>query len=351
MKLPVPSTNGLRTLAHHLDGWSGRDGDRLQIARTVAAMARAVVEIRDLLSLGALAGPFGARTGKWGDVDPQRELDVLANTKVIAALRDAPVATLVSEELDEPLSLSPTGHLIVAVDPLDGASNADTNAAIGTIFSVLPETGEGAKVALGTGTRQHAAGFAVYGPQTVFVLTLGQGTDVFTLDPASATFKLTSAGVQIPVQAAEFAINAANHFHWDETIRSYVDNCLRAEEAPPAVSYNMRWTGSFVAEIFRILVRGGIYLYPGDARPAFRDGRLRLAYEASPVAFIVEQAGGAASTGRQRILDVPVHAWHQRTPVIIGSRNEVAHVDRLYGEPFLAAERSPLFNRRGLFRV
>ena len=185
----------------------------------------------------------------------------------------------------------------------------------------------------------------------LFRSTVGAGMRIFTLNRRSGRFESSAPDVKIPAQANEFAINASNHWHWDDTIRSYVDDCLRGTEGPRAADYNMRWTGSFVAEIYRILVRGGVYLYPGDRRKGFARGRLRLVYEANPVAWIVEQAGGAASTGRARILDHPVRSWHERTPVFIGSRFEVAHIERMHRDPHAITERSPLFGRRGLFRV
>ena len=337
------------TLDAVLGAWAQGDEARGEIAATVGALACACLDIAALLALGALAGPLGAVTGKQGEIDPQRELDVLANNKIIAALAKMPVALLVSEELDEPLPLREGARLIVAVDPLDGASNADTNAAIGTIFSVLPNRTDAAHLC--AGSSQLAAGFVVYGPQTVLALTVGAGTHVFTHNPRSGRFELTAGNISIPKDAAEFAINASNHWHWDETIRTYVDDCLKGKDGPRAAEYNMRWTGSFVSEVYRILVRGGVYLYPGDRRKGYRDGRLRLVYEANPVAWVVEQAGGAASTGSARILDAAAHNWHQRTPVIIGSRTEVAYVERIHADPHAITERSPLFGRRGLFRV
>ena len=337
------------TLGAYLGGWAQGDDTRCEVAATVGALATACLDIAALLALGGLAGPLGAVTGKQGEIDPQRELDVMANNKIVAALAQAPVALLISEELDEPLPIRDGARLIVAVDPLDGASNADTNAAIGTIFSVLPNRTDPAHLC--AGSAQLAAGFVVYGPQTVLALTVGAGTSVFTLNPRSGQFELTASNLAIPNEAAEFAINASNHWHWDDTIRSYVDDCLRGKDGPRAAEYNMRWTGSLVAEIYRILVRGGVYLYPGDRRKGYRDGRLRLVYEANPVAWVVEQAGGGASTGRERLLDVGAHNWHQRTPVIIGSRIEVAYVERMHADPHAITERSPLFGRRGLFRV
>lgn len=355
-------TAGLPTLAAHLAGWAGDRADRLEVSAAVSAMATAIVDIAGFLACGALVGPLGQATGKAGDIDPQRRLDVEAHERIVAALESAPVGLLVSEELDMPLLLAGSasrsrsgGSVTVAVDPVDGASNADTNAAIGTVFSVLPgiDTASGGPAASGLprGATQLAAGFAVYGPQTVLVLTLGAGSHVFTLDPRRGEFLLTTPNIRIPDTAAEFAINASNHLHWDEPIRAYVEGCLKGDHGPRAARYNMRWTGSFVAEVYRILIRGGVYLYPADARPAYRNGRLRLAYEACPVAFIVEQAGGAASTGHGRILDVPLAGWHQRTPVVIGSAREVAHVESLHSEPYPLGERSPLFGRRGLFRT
>ncbi len=339
-----------KTLERYLGEWAqGRDGGE-DIVRTVTALATACIAISQLVSRGSLALSFGAVTGaRTGDLDPQRELDVLANDAIVAAVSAAPVALLVSEELQDALPLNEGASLVVAVDPLDGATNADTNAAIGTIFSVLPNTTSA--VRLSAGTDQLAAGFALYGPQTVLALTLGSGTSIFALNRDTRIFESLQHDVAIPPHAAEFAINASNHWHWDEPIRTYVDDCLAGKEGPRAANFNMRWTGSFVAEVYRILLRGGVYLYPGDRRFGYAKGRLRLVYEANPVAFVIEQAGGAASTGRERILDQPAHAWHQRTPVIIGSRQEVAYIERLHRDPHTIPERSPLFGRRGLFRV
>jgi len=339
----------LKTLDSYLTDWAAGRADRRDTAITVKAIAQACTGISDLLARGALATSFGAMTGRRCDIDPQRELDVLANDAIIGALKEAPVALLVSEELDEALPLREGAALIVTVDPLDGASNADTNAAIGTIFSVLPN--ETNPVRLSVGTDQLAAGFAMYGPQTVFALTVGAGTLIFTLNRGTGHFEAAAGAVTIPPVAAEFAINAANHWHWDEVIRTYVDDCLAGKEGPRGADFNMRWTGSFVAEVYRILIRGGVYLYPGDRRKGYANGRLRLVYEASPVAWVIEQAQGAASTGRGRILEQSVLTWHQRTPVIIGSRQEVAYIERLQHDPHTFAERSPLFGRRGLFRV
>ncbi len=338
-----------KSLKTALDAWAHGDSARSDIASTVSALAQACIEISQIIGLGALAGINGVPTARPGGIDPQRQLDGVANEEIIAALHTQPVALFVSQELDEPLSLREGAPLIVAVDPLDGASNADTNAAVGTIFSILPNTTNPTHLTMGA--TQLAAGFVVYGPQTVLALTLGAGTQIYTLNRATKTFELTAKAVTVPPTATEFAINASNHWHWEEPIRTYVEDCLRGQSGPRGEDFNMRWTGSFVAEIYRILVRGGIYLYPADRRRGFHLGRRRLIYEANPIAWLIEQAGGAASNGQQRLLGLAANSWHECSPVIIGSAGEVAYVERLHRDPHALTERSPLFSRRGLFRV
>ena len=242
----------------------------------------------------------------------------------------------------------------MAIDPLDGSSNIDTNVSVGTIFSILPLR-EGADVPpeahfFQPGTRQLAAGYIIYGPQTSMVLTVGAGTHIFTLDPTDRKYKLTSANLQIPADTREFAINASNYRHWDTGIRQYIDTCIEGAPGPRKKNFNTRWIGSMVAECHRILMRGGIYLYPGDSREGYAEGRLRLIYEGNPIAFLMEQAGGAASTGQTRILDLEPTAIHQRIPLIFGSAEEVATVEGYHGISEASADRSPLFAQRGLFR-
>jgi fructose-1,6-bisphosphatase I len=201
------------------------------------------------------------------------------------------------------------------------------------------------------GRRQMAAGYAIYGPQTALVLTVGSGTHIFTLNPDTGAFCLTQPDVKIPVDTNEFAINTSNFRRWDGHIRAYVDDCLEGAEGPHGKNYNTRWIASLVAECHRIMVRGGIFLYPGDRRPDYHSGRLRLAYECSPIAFLVEQAGGAASTGYQDIMDVDPHDLHERVPLIFGSRNEVRLLNHYYEEVHPYQERSQLFGKRGLFHT
>ncbi|HEX9882323.1 MAG TPA: class 1 fructose-bisphosphatase, partial [Hyphomicrobium sp.] len=301
---------------------------------------------------GALAGPLGRGTGRHGEVDEQKEIDVLTNDRIVEAMRSAPVAAVASEEMEEPLLLDEERPLLVAIDPLDGSSNVDANASIGTIFTVLPALGNNGEASafLQPGVNQLAGGFLIYGPQTVLVSSVGAGTQIFTLDRASETFVLTHPKLEIPLLTSEYAVNGSNSRHWDDPVRTYIEDCKRGKEGPRRRDFNMRWTGSPVVDIYRILSRGGIYLYPGDRRREFRNGRLRLIYEANPIAWIVEQAGGAASTGRERVLEVSPKALHQRTPLIAGSRSEVEHVVRLHDGLQIKGERSPLFSRRGLLR-
>ena len=342
----------LSTLADYFAGWAGDKPARQAVSATVAALAGAAVEFSQLLGQGALAGPLGRGTGKHGELDEQKEIDVLTNDRIVEALRHAPVAAVVSEEMDGPLLLDESAPLLVAIDPLDGSSNIDANASIGTIFTLLPALEHNAEPSafLQPGVNQLAGGFFVYGPQTVLVSTVGEGTQIFTLDRSSGTFLLTTPHVEIEPRASEYAINGSNTRHWDDPVRTYVEDCKRGREGPRGRDFNMRWTGSPVVDIYRILTRGGIYLYPGDKRREFRNGRLRLIYEANPIAFCIEQAGGLASTGRERVLEVCPKSLHQRIPLIAGSRTEVDHVVRLHDGFQIRGERSPLFSRRGLLR-
>jgi fructose-1,6-bisphosphatase I len=253
----------------------------------------------------------------------------------------------------EPVVLDDKAPLLVAADPLDGSSNVEANISYGMIFSVLPRhpssTGEAAF--LRPGSHQLAAGFTVYGPQTVLVLTVGNGTHIFTLDREARRYYLTHRAVSVPSETREYAINASNARFWDEPIRIYIHDCENGSSGPRGFDFNMRWTGSPVADAYRILTRGGIYLYPGDSRKGFHQGRIRLIYEANPIAFIMEQAAARATTGKERLMDVVPVELHQKTPLICGSRDEVDRVGRLYSGCDLKGERSPLFGRRGLFRA
>lgn len=342
-------------LESYLDQWAGEDAARQDLARTLVALCSACIDISNLLLGGSLTSPLGETTGKRTGVDMQKQIDVIANDMLLQALHNAPVASVASEELDDAVLLDQEAPFCVALDPIDGSSNAAINAPVGTIFSVLPFSKQASDYDLNTpflrkGLDQVAAGFFLYGPQTVLVLTVGDGTHLFTLDMTVGRLKRTDQNVKIPATTTEYAINASNYRHWDQPIRTYFTDCNRGRAGPRQKDFNMRWTASPVAAFYRILKRGGIFLYPGDLRPGYKDGRLRAIYEANPFAFIVEQAGGAASTGHGRILEVEPGSLHQHIPVVAGSREEVAYVMRLHNDPLADGERSPLFRNRGLFR-
>jgi fructose-1,6-bisphosphatase I len=335
-----------------LDRWAQGSSERADVAVTVVRLSEACCRIGNLVSLGPLAGPLGSETGQQSGADPQKEVDVRANDLIVTALKGAPVASLGSEELEWALPINPGAPLAVAADPIDGSSNIDANVSIGTIFTVLPALAQGVDMSsfLQAGQHQLAAGFALYGPFTSLVLTVGSGTQIFTLQRTTGKFLLTTPALDIPAATREFAINSSNYRHWDESVRTYVDDCLRGRDGPRGKDFNMRWTASPVADVFRLLTRGGIFLYPSDLRDNYTMGRLRLVYEANPLAWIIEQAGGAATNGFDRILDIVPTALHQRTPFIAGSRTEVEYVVRLHHDPHGLGERSPLFGKRGLFR-
>jgi fructose-1,6-bisphosphatase I len=344
---------GLATLQEYLSNWTLEERKRVQVADTVLALAETSVRISEVVGRGALSAKLGRVVSRAGEFDEQKEIDLLTNSMIAEALKTAPVAALASEESPEPIVLQPDAPLLVATDPLDGSSNVDANVSFGTIFSILPShpssTGEAAF--LRPGSHQLAAGFVVYGPQTVMVLTLGIGTHVFTLDRETRTYRITARTLSMPPETTEYAINSSNARHWDDPNRIYVHDCENGANGPRGQDFNMRWTGSPVADIYRILTRGGIYLYPGDRRKGFQQGRIRLIYEANPISWLIEQAGGRATTGRERVLDVVPTSLHQKTPLICGSRDEVDRVMRIYSGQEFKGDRSPLFGRRGLFRA
>jgi fructose-1,6-bisphosphatase I len=342
------------SLEDHLATWAKDDAARQAVASSVTALARACKEIAEIVAAGPLAGQLGKMQAVGTGGDFQTELDIRANALLVDALRSAPVAAVASEELDVPVALNADAPLIVALDPLDGSSNIDTNVSVGTIFSLLPtppDSGVEPAAFLRRGCEQVAAGYVLYGPQTALVLTVGVGTDVFTLDRARGVFLRTKPQVQVPPVSNEFAINASNARHWSASVKQWFDDCIAGAEGPRGRNFNMRWIASMVAEAHRILTRGGVYIYPGDAREGYHSGRLRLVYEGNPIAFLMEQAGGAASTGSERILDRVPRTLHERVPLIFGSREEVERVERHHIEPHVVGDQSPLFGRRGLFRA
>jgi len=313
-----------------------------------------------LIGRGALGGVLGKTDTVNVQGEAQVPLDVMANDIFLRTSEyGGHLAAMVSEEMDEPYVIPPEyprGRYLLVFDPLDGSSNVDVNLSVGSIFSVLRAPDEVREPVaadfLQPGTQQLCAGYAIYGPTTMLVLTLGRGVHGFTLDRGMGEFILTHRDMRIPEETSEFAINASNDRFWEPPVKRYVAECLAGRGGPRGKDFNMRWIASLVAEVHRILVRGGLFMYPKDTKDPQRAGRLRLLYEGNPMAMIVEQAGGAASTGRGRILDVAPEALHQRVPVILGSRDEVARIERYHVEHAQGLDRpfsSPLFNERSLF--
>lgn len=340
------------TLRSHLDRSASQTPHGAALGDVIKAIAAAAIELAGLIADGPLAGI----TGQDGDINPdgdqQKDIDVAADTVIRRALRDTPVAAVLSEEAVLPETLRPTAPFCVAIDPLDGSANLENNISVGTIFSIRPRGNDVLSTFFEPGTAQCAAGFIVYGPQTTFVLALNSRVDIFILDRRAKEFLLVRQGALIARNTPEFAINASNRRHWHGPVRAYIDECLAGTNGGGEVDFNMRWIGSLVAESLRILVRGGVFLYPADARPSYREGRLRLLYEAHPMALVMEWAGGAASTGRRRILEVAARTLHQRVPLIMGSALGVRDVAAIHErtEPMFDNSDAPLFARRGLFR-
>ena len=304
----------------------------------IEVVARACKAIGHAVSKGALADNLGSAGTDNVQGEAQKKLDVISNEVLLEANEwGGHLAAMASEEMEKPHQIPrdyPRGGFLLLFDPLDGSSNIDVNVSIGTIFSVLrcPEgvTEPDEQAFLQPGTRQVAAGFAVYGPSTLLVLTVGNGVVGFTLDRELGSWVLTQHKIEIPEDTQEFAINMSNMRHWEPSVKRYIDECLAGKEGPRSKDFNMRWVASMVADVYRILSRGGVFMYPCDAKR--KDGRLRLMYEANPMAFIIEQAGGAATNGRQRILDIQPEALHQRIGVILGSKNEVDRITRNHSE-------------------
>ena len=320
----------------------------------MCAIAEASQAISALVENGALANIYGKLNSENIQGETQATLDVLCDEIFTASLAATGlVAGVVSEEVDLPLSLQSKAEYLVMFDPLDGSSNVDVNVSIGSIFSIFKAPQKNIEVPdyLISGNQQLAAGYAIYGPCTMLVITVGDGTHGFTLDRTSKEYLLTHQNMQVPEDTQEYAINSSNQRFWEPPIKRYITECKAGAAGRREKDFNMRWIGSMVADIHRILTRGGIYLYPKDSKDAAKPGRLRLMYEANPMAMLIEQAGGAATTGRLRILDVQPELVHQRIPIIIGSKNEVEHVERYHAaydkgtdEPF------PLFNERTFYR-
>ncbi|MDE2368314.1 MAG: class 1 fructose-bisphosphatase [Burkholderiales bacterium] len=331
----------------------------LDVSIACKAIARAV-------AFGELGGNGDPAAKPGGDVNVQGEvqkaLDVVSNHMFVATAEwSGHLAGMASEEMDDPYQIPqdyPRGKYLLVFDPLDGSSNIDVNVSVGSIFSILRapadviDSGRDVVEAdfLQPGATQVAAGYALYGPVTMFVLSVGNGVVGFTLDPNLGEFKLTHPSIQVPADTSEFAINTSNSRFWEPPVKRYVDECLAGRTGPRGKDFNMRWIASMVAEAHRILMRGGVFMYPRDTKDPAKPGRLRLLYEANPIGFIIEQAGGRASTGRQPMLGVKPSALHQRIGLVFGSKNEVERIERYHHEPATREAPAPLFAERSLFR-
>ena len=300
----------------------------------IEVVSRACKHISIAVNKGALGDVLGTAHSENVQGEVQKKLDVIANEVLVEAnVWGGHLAAMASEEMDSIHVVPdryPQGEYLLLFDPLDGSSNIDVNVSIGTIFSVLRKVGHGRGVSdedfLQPGRQQAAAGYCVYGPQSTLVLTLGNGVSVFTLDRETGGWLLTETDLRIPEDTREFSINMSNHRHWSPPVARYIDECLAGKDGPRGKDFNMRWVGSMVADVHRILCRGGIFMYPWDKREPDKPGKLRLMYEGNPMAFIVEQAGGLASDGSQRLMDIVPTRLHQRVAVALGSKNEVQRV-------------------------
>ncbi|MGA1289110.1 MAG: class 1 fructose-bisphosphatase [Rubrivivax sp.] len=311
-----------------------------QLRLLIEVVARACKRIAISVNKGALGDVLGSAGSENVQGEVQKKLDVIANEVLVEANEwGGHLAAMASEEMDSIHIVPnryPQGEHLLLFDPLDGSSNIDVNVSIGTIFSVLKKVGHARGISeedfLQPGRQQVAAGYCVYGPQTTLVLTVGDGVAMFTLDREQGSWVLTQDNVQIPADTKEFAINMSNMRHWAPPVRRYIDDCLAGREGPRGKDFNMRWVASMVADVHRILTRGGVFMYPWDQREPDKPGKLRLMYEANPMAFLVEQAGGAATNGTQRIMTIAPTRLHERVSVILGSRNEVDLVTAYHRE-------------------
>jgi fructose-1,6-bisphosphatase I / sedoheptulose-1,7-bisphosphatase len=339
-------------------------GDLNALILDISLACKAIARIVAMGVLAESADPAvparGGAVNVQGEV--QKPLDVLSN-EIFVRMNEwsGHLAGMASEEMEQPTQIPakyPRGKYLLVFDPLDGSSNIDVNMTVGSIFSILrapPDVADsGRDVAeadfLQPGATQVAAGYALYGPTTMLVLTVGNGVSGFTLDPNLGEFVLTHPDIALPADTHEFAINSSNSRFWEPPVKRYVDECLAGRTGPRGKDFNTRWIASMVAEAHRILMRGGVFLYPRDSRESGRNGRLRLMYEANPIALLIEQAGGRASTGRQPMLGVKPTALHQRVGLIFGSKNEVERIERYHHDPATRESGAPLFAERSLFR-
>ena len=322
-------------LSQDLSQWAGGDRARETVRQLIVTIADAGIRLARRIAADDFTG-----------TPPQLAAEEIYET----ALRNMPVSFLAIEDRPELLEFDPDANFGVALDPLDGSSNVGSNQSIGSIFSIL-ETRADELTEVDLGARQRAAGFLLFGPQTLLVLSVGEGTMVYLLDPHKGEFRRSGDELRIPQEVREFALNTSNYRFWDSRMRHFVDDCIAGEEGAFGVDFNMRWNAALVAETYRVLVRGGIFLYPADTRPGYQNGRLSLLHEALPIAMLVEQAGGAASDGHQRILEMKLPSLHARVPLVFGSGDRVHEVTTYLSGEALDSGHFPLFVNRSLLRA
>ncbi len=297
------------------------------LSELILNIANSCRGIRKILSQGYLGGDLGAVVDINVQEEDQKKLDVISNSIILEyCAKGTSIKALASEEMEKPVVVAPrSGKYLMLFDPLDGSSNIEINGPVGTIISILPSSSSDdiEQDFLQPGSNQVAAIYVLYGPSTNLVLTLGNGTYEFTLSPVEDEFFLTGSRLKIPIDSSEFGINSSNYRFWEKPVRRYVEECLEGKDGARGRDFNMRWVGAMACDVHRVLSRGGTFMYPMDEKLRKKGGRLRLMYEANPMSFIIEQAGGLASTGYQRILDVQPTNLHQRIPVILGSKNEI----------------------------
>lgn len=326
------------------------EGTGPELADALNRLAGFAESLSARIARGGLEEALGTAQGSNADGDTQKALDVIADDAACAALAGSAVRFFASEEQDEVVEINPAGSMALVIDPLDGSSNIDTNVSIGTIFGLFPAADTGPESVLRPARELLASGYMIYGPQCCMVLRVAQGATVkYVLDPDQRIFRLLGPVSEIPPESNEYAINASNYRHWPGAIRAYIDDRVAGREGPAGRDFNMRWIASLVAETHRILTRGGIFLYPGDTREGYSQGRLRLVYECGPIGHLIEGAGGSATDGINPILDRTPGSLHERTPFVFGSTNKVGRVATYFDLP--ASENSALFGKRGLFRT
>lgn len=341
-------TTGIR-LEHQLGAWAERDGIHQDLASIVLVIASTGAKLARQISRRGLSEQLDQPGITKPDGSLQKPLETLSQALFEESLGRLPLSFIASEKTSELVEMDPEASLGVAIDPLDGSSNIETNTAIGTIFSVL-SANAGNLFDKCLGDILQVSGFLFYGPQTRLVLTCGNGSYSFVLNPDDEFFYQEGNALTVPAGQHEFAINTSNYRFWDENVRYFIDDCVAGEGGPMGEDFNMRWNASLVAEAYRILVRGGVFLYPGDARPNYESGRLRLLYEALPLAYIIQQAGGMASDGNENLLDMKLASLHMRVPLIFGSEDRVREVIEYISGDAVDNTRFPLFENRSLLR-